>query len=292
MAAAVDTAGSGRRRAALRGWALAAPALLWTAAFFVLPLAIMAVYSLWRRVGTQTVKTPSLVNYETFFSRGYFFDALTNSIEITLLTTAISIVLAYPLAYIIAYRVPPRWQRLALILAILPFWTSYIVRSYSWLLVLSGGGVLSGALQDIGLIDQPVSFANNRGATVLGFVHFFTMLLTLTIYANLVQISPNYRKAAMDLGASALQTFLRVTLPLSLPGVMVGAFLTFVLAIGDYITPQILGGNRELVMPQTIMLQIQRKADFPMASAMSIVLMMVVTAAFLASARWLRMDRV
>jgi spermidine/putrescine transport system permease protein len=132
---------------------------------------------------------------------------------------------------------------------------------------------------------------NNRGATVLGYVHFFVMLLTLTIYSNLVQIKESYRKAAADLGASPAQTFLHVTLPLSLPGVAVGAFLTFVLAIGDYITPQILGGSKELLMPQAIMRQVGRTADFSMASALSMILMLVITVAFLLSARHLKMAR-
>ena len=146
---------------------------------------------------------------------------------------------------------------------ILPFWTSYVIRSYSWLLVLSENGVINQILLASGLLDAPIGFGNSRGATVLGFVHFFVMLLTLTIYANLVQIKESYRKAAADLGASPLQTFLHVTLPLSLPGVAVGAFLTFVLAIGDYITPQILGGGRELLLPQAIMLQIEPRRRFP-----------------------------
>ena len=276
---------------ALRSWAFIAPALLWTIAFFVLPLFVMAVYSLWQRAGGRLLKSFSLINYEAFFGRDYFLDALLNSLEVTALTTVISIFLAYPLAYILAYRVPVRWQRLMLLLAILPFWTSYVVRSYSWLLVLSEGGVINQVLLRLGMINVPVSLANNRGATVVGFVHFFTMLLTLTIFASLVRISPNYRKAAMDLGASRWQTFWHITLPLSVPGVMVGAFLTFVLAIGDFITPQILGGNQELLLPQAIMLQIQRRADFPMASAMSMLLMVVITMVFLACARWLKMER-
>lgn len=295
MAASIDrTLGRpAAQRDWLRGWLFVAPAAVWVVAFFVVPLGIMGLYSLWQRVGGKLVtSSPSFDNYAAFFGRDYFLQALTNSLEVTALTTVISILLAYPLAYILAYQVPARWQRLALILAILPFWTSYVVRSYSWLLVLSEGGVISQALLFIGLTDDPISFANNRGATILGFVHFFTMLLTLTIFANLVQISPNYRRAAADLGASRLQIFLRITLPLSLPGIMVGAFLTFVLAIGDYVTPQILGGNRELLMPQTIMLQIQRRADFPMASAMSLVLMLIVSAVFLACSRWLKMERV
>ena len=117
------------------------------------------------------------------------------------------------------------------------------------------------------------------------------MLLTLTIYANLVQLSPNYRKAAADLGAGPLRTFWHVVLPLTLPGIMVGAFLTFVLCIGDYITPQVLGGNNELLMPQVIMLQIGRRADFPTASALAILLMIVVTIAYLGFARWIRLER-
>lgn len=281
------------RTANLKRWAIY-PALLWTALFFVLPLAAMLALSFTEQVGGRTVSYFSFANYAAFLGRadGAFLHALINSIEVTVATTAISILIAYPLAYILAYRVPVRWQRLLLVLIVLPFWTSYVIRSYSWLLVLSEKGVLNGIMTGLGLIDEPIGLGNNRGATILGFVHFFTMLLTLTIYANLVQIRDSYRKAAADLGASAMQVFLRITLPLSLPGVAVGAFLTFVLAIGDYITPQILGGSKELLLPQAIMLQIGHRADFPFASALSMVLMLVVTAAFLLSARWLRMERV
>ncbi len=275
-----------------RAWGLVVPALAWTAAFFAVPLVIMAAYSLWKRVGSKVVTDSSLDNYARFFDKSFLYESLINSIEVSLIVTVISVLLAYPLAWILAERVPVRWQRLALILAILPFWTSYVVRSYSWLLVLSEGGILSNWLLDLGITAEPVSFANNRGATVVGFVHFFVMLLTLTIYANLVQLPKNYVKAAADLGAGPIRSFIYVTLPLTLPGIMVGAFLTFVLCIGDYITPQILGGNRELLLPQTIMMQIARRSDFPMASALAMILMLVVTLAYLACARWLKLERV
>jgi spermidine/putrescine transport system permease protein len=275
----------------IKGWTFIGPGLLWTIAFFAVPLLIMAAYSLFQRVGGRIVTNLSLGNYFAFFSKPHHINALVNSLEVTLITTLISIILAYPLAYILAFRVPARWQRVALMMAILPFWTSYVVRSYSWLLVLSSNGIISNLLQWLAIVDNPVSLANSRTATVLGFVHFFTMLLTLTIFANLVQISPNYKKAAADLGASRWQTFWRITLPLSIPGVMVGAFLTIVLALGDYITPQILGGFREVLLPQAIMLQIQRLADFPMASAMSLVLMVVISMIFLLFARWLKIER-
>ncbi|MBN9672463.1 ABC transporter permease [Roseibium aggregatum] len=283
--------GAQSRRIDLGPWAFVAPALLWTLAFFVVPFLVMVVVSLWERVGTKLVASWTFANYLKFFERGHFFEAMINSLEVTAIVTLLSILLAYPFAWIIAEKVPQRWQRIALVLAILPFWTSYVVRSYSWLLVLANNGVVNQALLGIGLVDEPLDLANSRTATVIGFVHFFVMLLTLTIYANLVQLSPNYRKAAADLGAGPFRIFWHVILPLTLPGIMVGAFLTFVLCIGDYITPQVLGGNNELLMPQVIMLQIGRRADFPTASALAILLMIVVTVAYLGFARWIRLER-
>jgi spermidine/putrescine transport system permease protein len=283
----------GSASAGLKRWAIY-PAILWTVAFFLAPLLAMLAVSFTRREAGRTVEVGTLANYETFLTHGggVYVRALANSLEVTAIVTIVSILVAYPIAYALAYKVPRAWQRLLLVLLVLPFWTSYVIRSYSWLLVLSENGVLNQVLLGIGLIESPIGFGNTRGATVLGFVHFFAMLLTLTIYANLVQIKDSYRRAAADLGASDLQVFLRITLPLSLPGVAVGAFLTFVLAIGDYITPQILGGSKELLLPQAIMLQVGRTADFALASALSMILMAVVTIAFLLFARRLRMDRV
>lgn len=278
-------------RDALRGWGFVTPALIWTALFFVIPFVVMGAMSLARLDGRSLIWGIDLANYATFAEKAYLWRAILVSLEITLTVTVVSIVLAYPLAAIIAFRVPPRWQRLALLLAILPFWTSYVVRSYAWLLVLAREGVINKTLMGLGLIAEPVTLASTRFATITGFVHFFVMLLTLTIYANLIQLSPNYRRAAMDLGANAFQTFRHVILPLTLPGIMTGAFLTFVLCIGDYITPQILGGNNELTVPQVIMVQLGRRADFPLASALAIVLMGIVTLAYLGVARWLRLDR-
>jgi spermidine/putrescine transport system permease protein len=268
-------------------WALVTPALAWTLVFFVLPFIAMAMLSLLERGGGAA----TLENYRQFFYNPSYWRALVNSLEVTLTVTAISVLLAYPFAWILAEVVPPRLQRLALVLAVLPFWTSYVVRSYSWLLVLSENGVVNRALVGSGLVDAPLQLANTRTATVIGFVHFFVMLLTLTIFANLKQLSPSYRRAAADLGAGPFRTFLHIILPLTLPGIMVGAFLTFVLAIGDYITPQILGGNNELLMPQLIMMQIGRRGDFPLASALAIILMAVVTLAYLFCARWLKIER-
>ncbi|MEM6354315.1 MAG: ABC transporter permease [Pseudomonadota bacterium] len=266
------------------------PALLWTLVFFAAPFGVMAAMSLWRRGEEGIERVWDLGNYAAFLERPAMVEALLNSLEITVIVTVVSVLLAYPLAAIIAFRVPRRWQRLVLALAVLPFWTSYVVRSYAWTLVLASNGPLNRGLEVVGL--PALEIAASRAATVTGFVHFFVMLLTLTIYASLAQLPQGYAKAAADLGAGPVARFRHIILPLTLPGVAVGAFLTFVLCIGDYVTPQILGGGAELTLPQVIMLQVGRRADLPMAAALSILLMVIVTLVWLASARWLRLDRV
>jgi spermidine/putrescine transport system permease protein len=278
-------------RARLSGFLFTLPAVAWILLFFGAPLVIMAVYSLMPLTSQGQPGPISLDAYRAFFAEGAYTAALWNSIVTTLIVVIASTVLAYPFAYAIAYLVPKRWQRLALAMAILPFWTSYVVRSYAWLLALSPVGVINHALLWTGVIARPLHVAYNPEATELGFVHFFIMLNALTIYANLVQINPHYALAARDLGASAWRCFVFITLPLSIPGIAVGAFLTIVLCIGDFVTPQILGGNRELLLPQVVMMQIQRQLNLPMASVMSLVLTVVVAIAYLGLQRWLRMVR-
>src|SRR5262245_2062057 len=145
------------------GWASVTPALLWTLVFFVVPFVAMAVASLFPEGGSGL----SLANYTQFFTNPSYWLALVNSLEVTALVTVISILLAYPFAWILAFVVPERWQRLALMLAVLPFWTSYVVRSYSWLLVLAEKGTLNDTLMTIGLLTDPIQLANTRAATVI-----------------------------------------------------------------------------------------------------------------------------
>lgn len=274
-----------------RGLMLVAPAALWTVVFFLLPTLSILWLSLYEIEGGKVGETMSLANYRRFAEQGYFWQSLVNSLVLTGLVTVISLALAFPLAATIAFQVPPHLQRLCLMLAVLPFWTSYVVRSYAWLLVLAPNGVVNQTLMGLGLTDAPLPLSFNRAATVMGFVHFFTMLATLTIYASLSRINPRLMLAARDLGASGVQVFLRIVLPLSVPGLAAGAFLIVVVVMGDYVTPQILGGNNDLVLPQTIMMQIQRRGDVPMAAALSVVMMVVVAAAYLILARRLTAER-
>lgn len=291
MAAASTIEALAARREALRGLAFSLPAALWIIAFFAAPLGLMAWLS-FEPLGPSGQPGPlSLGNYLRFLGEPAFVEALWNSVVTVLAVVAASTLLAYPFAYGLAHAVPPSLQRVALALAILPFWTSYVVRSYAWLLALSPSGVVNSTLIWLGLIGKPVTFAYNPGATIVGFVHFFIMLNALTIYASLVQINPRYRLAARDLGAGPVSTFLRITLPLSLPGIAVGAFLTVVLCIGDYVTPQILGGFKQLLLSQVVMMQLQRQLDLPMASALSLIMTLVVAAVYLLLQRWLRLGR-
>ena len=274
-----------------QGWVFAGPALLVTLALFAAPMVMVILTSLYRRSGGLTDRTINFDNYIRIATDPTIHRALLNSIEVVALTVIFSTLIAYPFAYIIAYRVPQRWQALVLLLTVVPFWTSYVVRSYSWLLVLAKNGVINQTLVEWGLLAEPLTLANTRFATVVAFVHFFVMVSTLTIYASLRQIPANLGPAARDLGASPVQVFFRVTLPLSIPGVVVGAFLTFVLAIGDYITPQIVGGGNELLLPQLLMLQVSRMGDFPLAAAMALVLLVIVAAVYAASAKNLTLER-
>ena len=279
------------RIARRRGLMLVAPAALWTVAFFLLPTLSILWLSLYEMQGGKVGDTLTLANYQRFAEQGYFWQSLVNSLILTGLVTVISLALAFPLAATIAFRVAPHLQRLCLMLAVLPFWTSYVVRSYAWLLVLAPNGVINQTLIGLGITDAPLPLSFNRAATVMGFVHFFTMLATLTIYASLSRINPRLMLAARDLGASGVQVFARIVLPLAVPGLAAGAFLIVVVVMGDYVTPQILGGNNDLVLPQTIMMQIQRRGDVPMAATLSVVMMVVVAAAYLALARKLTAER-
>ena len=274
-----------------RGWVYALPALLFTVIFFVVPIAMMMWHSLLKRQSGKILPEPTFANYEKFFEKSYLIGSLFNSLELTGATIVIGLPLAYTLAATIAFIVPRRWQIAALVLAVLPFWTSYVVRTYSWRLLLSERGLFNTILLEIGFVDEPLTLVNDRAGVLIVFVHYFVMIMTLTIYVSLRAIPTNIIRAARDLGAGTGRIFAEIVLPMSLSGVMVGVFLTFVLGIGDYVTPQIIGGSREMMMPQAIVLQVGRFANTPQAAALSFILMAVVISGVLLFSRWLRVTR-
>ena len=294
---AIPTVTDGETRRALspfsniRGWLYVLPALVFTVIFFVLPILIMLWHSLLQRKGGKILVDPTTANYEKFFEKSYLIGSLANSLELTLATIAIGLPLAYALAATIVFVIPKRWQIAALVLTVLPFWTSYVVRTYSWLLLLSERGIFNELMLSIGLIDAPLTLVNSRAGVLIVFVHYFVMIMTLTIYVSLRSIPANVIRAARDLGAQTRHVFTDVILPMSIPGVMVGIFLTFVLAMGDYVTPQIIGGSREMMMPQAIVLQVGRMANTPQAAALSFILMTVVVIGVVMFSRWIKVNR-
>ena len=271
-----------------RGWLYLLPAFLFLLLFFVGPLGAMIWQSLHVKTGSVLQPGLSLQNYEKFFEQTSLWGAMVNSFELTALTVAVSLPLAYAMAASVAFAIPKRWHVPVLVLTVLPFWTSYVVRTYAWLLVLGDQGLINSALMSVGLIDAHLSLVNARAGVLIVFVHYFTMIMTLTIFVNLRRIPENLIRAARDLGASPVRVFLTVILPLSIPGVATGIFLTIVLAIGDYVTPQIIGGGSELTMPQAIMLQVSRLANTPMAAALSFFLTICVVASVIVFSPWLK----
>ena len=266
------------------------PAMSWTVVFFAVPLVIMLIYSFWSLVDYEIIPTWTLQNYQYFLTKSFYYTALRNSLLITFYTVVVSILVAFPLAYTIAFKIPKRFQLLSLIAMIIPFWTSYIVRSYSWLTILSEGGIISQFLTSSGMMDKPLDIVYSQPAIVLGFVHFFIMLLTLTIYASLVQINPSYLWAAEDLGAGKLKTIFYIILPLSMPGIMVGAFLTIILTFGDFIMPAILGGSVQLVLPLALANEVQHRIDFPQAATIGVIMMIIMGITFLAFHKYIKVS--
>jgi len=290
----VTTGAAPLRRSRLqvsRGWLYLFPALAFLALFFVGPLVAMIWQSLHVKAGGFVQPGLSLANYQKFFDQASLWGAMVNSFELTALTVLIALPLAYAMAASVVFAIPRRWHVSVLVLTILPFWTSYVVRTYAWLLVLGDRGLVNSTLMSIGLIETPLSLVNARAGVLIVFVHYFTMIMTLTIFVNLRRIPENLIRAARDLGATPLQVFWRVILPLTVPGVATGVFLTMVLAIGDYVTPQIIGGGNELTMPQAIMLQVSRLANTPMAAALSFFLTVCVVAAVVVFSPWLKTRR-
>ncbi len=284
--------GAARPRAIVQvpqGWGYVAPALGFLALFFVAPLIAMV----WRSLHLKGAENAGLTfdNYERFFTDASLWGALSNSLELTVVSVAIALPLSYAMAASIVFAVPRRLQVIILLLTILPFWTSYVVRTYAWLIVLGDRGLVNTVLIALGLTDEPLALVNSRTGVVIVFVHYFLMIMTLAIYVSLSRIPANLIKAAADLGAPVWRVFLEVVLPLSAPGVATGVFLTVVLAVGDYVTPQIIGGGREFTLPQAIMLYLGRLADTPLAAAMSFVLTLIALGAVLAFSPWLKAGR-
>jgi spermidine/putrescine transport system permease protein len=267
-----------------RSLLLVLPGFLWLGLFMVVPCAIIFAMAFFER-GVYGGIDYAAVTSENFRRAldPLYLSILLDSGRIALLATALSILIAYPAAYAIS-RARPGLQPGLLILVLLPFWSNYLIRTYAWMVLLNREGVINGFLRWAGAIDQPLPMLYNEFAVVLGLVYNYCPFVVLAIYAALQRLDPSYAEASRDLGAGAATTFLRITLPLTLPGVAAGAVFMFILSIGNFVTPDLLGGGRLQMVGNLIYDQFLTARDWPFGATLSLILIAVMTALLLLQA--------
>ena len=251
---------------------LLGPGLAWWAIFLALPLLLVIATSFLER-GDYGGIVPSftLDNYVRAFDPLYL-RVLWFSIRVSLLTTTIALLVGYPLANFISTRTP-RWRLVLLVLVVLPFWTNFLIRTYAWMVLLNSQGPINRLLMGTGVVDAPVSLLNNEFAIVVGLTYAYLPLMVLPIYASLERLDDRLLEASDDLGASRRQTFLGVTLPLTLPGIVAGALFVFVPSFGNYIVPQLLGGGRRAMIGNLVEQQFLSARDWPFGSVLALAVM-------------------
>jgi ABC-type spermidine/putrescine transport system permease subunit I len=254
---------------------LALPALLLLGVIFVWPLL---------RLLSMSVADGTLDQFEKAALDELYVAVLWDSIEIAAMVTVICLAIAYPVA---AWLVQA--GRLGFLLGmfflLLPFWTSVLVRTYAWMVLLGRNGVINRALRDWGWIEFPLSLLHNMTGVLIGIVHVMLPYMVIPIYAALLRIDPDLKRAAEGLGAPAWRTFLRITLPLSLPGVFAGSALVFVITLGFFITPALLGGGRVMMIAMLIEQQVREFLDWPFAAALATVLLVATLVIYAALGR-------
>jgi len=278
-------------RARLREGILILPGLAWLLVFFAAPLAIILVVSLGQRDaygGANLSNGLSLQNYLRALEPTFLPTAL-NSLKYATATTVASIAISYPIAYWIS-RHGGRRKVLLLILVMLPFWTSWVIRTYAWMIILRDNGVLNWTLESVGLIHAPLIILNTDFAVVLGMTYGFLPFSILPLYVSIDRVDESVVAAARDLYANPRQAFLHVTLPLTMPGIIAASLLTFIPAIGDFVTPDILGGAQTTTIARVIEDLFLSSRDWPFGSALGFLLIIVTIAGTLSALRILRSE--
>lgn len=277
--------GRGGTRAAL---ALLGPGMAWLGAFFLLPLVLIFVVSLGQRDALDRISlaAPSLDNYARAFDPR-FLPTFANSLRYAAITTVLCLLIGYPLAYWLS-RYGGRHKLLLLILVMVPFWTSYLIRTYAWMIVLRDNGVVNQLLAAIGLTSEPIILLNTDFSVILGMTYGFLPFAILPLFVAIDRLDPNLVAAARDLYANGRAAFLHVTLPLSLPGVVAASLLTFIPAIGDFVTPDLLGGAETTTIAKVVQELFLEGRDWPYGAALGFVLMVVTLGGTLVALRTMR----
>jgi len=273
-----------------RGTIVVVPAVAWLAVFFLLPLAFILVVSLGSRdeLGRIVLDNPSLDNYRRAFDPDYL-PTLVTALRYAALATVASLLIGYPIAYWIS-RYGGRRKILLLLLVMLPFWTSWLIRTYAWMIILRDNGVVNALLQAIGLTSEPIILLNTDFAVVLGMTYGFLPFAILPIFIAIDRLDDNLVGAARDLYASGRSAFLHVTLPLSMPGVIAAALLVFIPAMGDFVTPDLLGGAQQTTIAKVIQERFLDGRDWPFGSALGFILIAVTMVGTLIALRNVRRE--
>jgi putative spermidine/putrescine transport system permease protein len=264
--------------------ALASPALLVILLLIVLPVGWLAWQSIYHEGFT-------LENYRRIVSEAIYWRSFALTFEISLLVTVLALLLGYPIAYA-ASAAPKGWSIVILALVVLPFWTSVLVRAYAWLALLQRTGVINHLLQDLGIIGEPLALVHNTFGTVVATLHILLPFMVLPLYATMQKIPRDLLQAGASLGANPALVFWKVFLPLSLPGVLAGSTLVFVLSLGFYITPELLGGGRTIMVSMLVSRNVELYDQWGAASAVGVVLLAAVGVIFFAVSRAIPLDRV
>jgi spermidine/putrescine transport system permease protein len=274
----------------LRSSVLILPGTAWLVLFFLVPLGIILVVSLGHRDPLDRIvfDRPSLDNYARAFDPR-FLPTFLNSLRYAALTTVFSLAIGYPIAYWIA-RYGGRRKTLLLVLVMLPFWTSYLIRTYAWMIVLRDEGIVNSLLQAVGLTTKPIILLNTDFSVVLGMTYGFLPFAILPLYVSIDRLDPALVAAARDLYASGRAAFRHVTLPLTMPGILAAGLLTFIPAIGDFVTPDILGGSGTTTIAKVTQELFLEGRDWPYGAALGFVLMVITLAGTLLALRTLRRE--
>ena len=253
-------------------WTLFTPGTFWLLIFFIIPLAWMFGISFSEKTSiTETEFTGTLANYIRSFDAIYL-QIIWKSIWISVLATVFCLLLAYPIAFGICF-VPVRWKPLLLLLVILPFWINLLIRTYALIAVFRSQGYLNLVLGWVGL--GPFEMLYNDGAVIMGLVYVYMPFMVLPLYATIERLDRSYLEASLDLGGSQFQTFWKVTLPLTMPGIITGIILVFIPCLGSFLTPDMLGGANAIMIGNVIERQFKAANDWPFGSAISFLLMYV-----------------
>lgn len=275
----------------LRRLILGLPAL-WLLLFFLAPFALVARISISRPAIAQPPYEPasffsdgiaglseklqslSLDAYVLIFDDNLYLAACLSSLRLAAMATVMTLIIAFPLAHAMT-RAPARWRPALVLLAIAPFWTSLLIRIYAWIMILKDEGLLNNALMSLHLIDAPLSIFASETAVLIGIIYSYLPFMILPLYTALDRQDPTLLEAAADLGATPLRTFWRITVPLAWPGIVAGALLVFIPAVGEFVIPDLLGGSDTLMIGRILWNEFFENRDWPAASAVAIVLLLI-----------------